>query len=89
VKFLFFSDLGRVKCRLTKSVRKEEVDGGTCANRTKHAKCFSTTEKKQQKRVGRAATTTLDVRRTKKTSISRVMMKIVAFYKYISSPFLR
>jgi hypothetical protein len=46
-------------------------------------------KKKQQKRVGRAATTTLDVRRTKKTSISRVMMKIVAFYKYISSPFLR
>jgi hypothetical protein len=44
---------------------------------------------KQPKRVGRAATTTLDVRRTKKTSISRVMMKIVAFFKYISSPFLR
>ena len=44
---------------------------------------------KQQKRVGRAATTALDVRRTKKTSISRVMMKIVAFLKYISSPFLR
>lgn len=59
------------------------------SDQTRKVFLYNGKKTKQQKRVGRAATTALDVRRTKKTSISRVMMKIVAFFKYISSPFLR